>query len=181
MLAEATRSARAVAEQFALDSHSRRGPIRRANQGVFEIMGPRHRWRRRPGGRSGIDRAKSAARLDGRLLSDQLRLHGGAIFRRPSAPWPSFTLRLHLILLVQIRKAILRLSERRIGHNCQGRFAVSCGIERRRSPTVHRPHRVTRISASRFTLLLAFDAAGRERQCSEPFDRNFSAALLTFP
>ena len=39
MLAEATRSARAVAEQFALDSHSRLGPIRRANQGVFEIMG----------------------------------------------------------------------------------------------------------------------------------------------
>jgi uncharacterized protein len=38
MLAEATRSARAVAEQFALDSHSRPGPIRRANQGVFEIM-----------------------------------------------------------------------------------------------------------------------------------------------
>jgi hypothetical protein len=39
MLAEATRSARAVAEQFALDSHSQLGPIRRANQGVFEIMG----------------------------------------------------------------------------------------------------------------------------------------------
>jgi hypothetical protein len=38
MLAEATRSARAVAEQFALDSHSQLGPIRRANQGVFEIM-----------------------------------------------------------------------------------------------------------------------------------------------
>lgn len=37
MLAEATRSARAVAEQFALDSHSRLGPIRRANQGVFEV------------------------------------------------------------------------------------------------------------------------------------------------
>jgi len=36
---EATRSARAVAEQFALDSHSQLGPIRRANQGVFEIMG----------------------------------------------------------------------------------------------------------------------------------------------
>ena len=39
MLAEATRSARAVAEQFALDSHSRLGPIRRANQGVFQITG----------------------------------------------------------------------------------------------------------------------------------------------
>ena len=39
MLAEATRSARAVAEQFALDSHSQLGPIHRANQGVFEIMG----------------------------------------------------------------------------------------------------------------------------------------------
>jgi hypothetical protein len=37
MLAEATRSARAVAEQFAADSRSRLGPIRRANQGVFEI------------------------------------------------------------------------------------------------------------------------------------------------
>jgi hypothetical protein len=37
MLAEATRSARSVAGQFAADSHSRLGPIRRANQGVFEI------------------------------------------------------------------------------------------------------------------------------------------------
>jgi hypothetical protein len=37
MLAEATRSARSVAEQFALDSRSRLGPIRRANQGVFEV------------------------------------------------------------------------------------------------------------------------------------------------
>ncbi len=37
MLAEATRSARAVAKQFAADSRSRLGPIRRANQGVFEI------------------------------------------------------------------------------------------------------------------------------------------------
>jgi hypothetical protein len=37
MLAEATRSARAVAEQFAADSKSRLGPIRRASQGVFEI------------------------------------------------------------------------------------------------------------------------------------------------
>jgi hypothetical protein len=38
MLAEATRSARAVAQQFALDSASRLGPIRRANQGAFEIL-----------------------------------------------------------------------------------------------------------------------------------------------
>jgi len=37
MLADATRSARAVAEQFAEDSHSRLGAIRRASQGVFEI------------------------------------------------------------------------------------------------------------------------------------------------
>ncbi len=37
MLADATRSARAVAEQFARDSGSRLGVIRRANQGVFEI------------------------------------------------------------------------------------------------------------------------------------------------
>jgi hypothetical protein len=37
MLAEAARSARAVAEQFAADSHSQLGAIRRANQGVFEI------------------------------------------------------------------------------------------------------------------------------------------------
>jgi len=39
MLAEATRSARAVADQFAADSHSHLGPIRRANQGVFVISG----------------------------------------------------------------------------------------------------------------------------------------------
>lgn len=38
MLAQATKSARAVAEQFAADSHSRLGTIRRASQGVFEIM-----------------------------------------------------------------------------------------------------------------------------------------------
>jgi hypothetical protein len=38
MLAEATKSARAVAEQFAKDSHSQLGKIREANQGVFEIM-----------------------------------------------------------------------------------------------------------------------------------------------
>ncbi|HUY17589.1 MAG TPA: SIMPL domain-containing protein [Candidatus Binataceae bacterium] len=38
MLAEATRSARAVAQQFAIDSGSRLGQIRRANQGVFEIL-----------------------------------------------------------------------------------------------------------------------------------------------
>lgn len=40
MIAEATRSARAGAEQFAADSGSRVGPIRQANQGVFTI-GPR--------------------------------------------------------------------------------------------------------------------------------------------
>ena len=39
MLVQATRSARTVAEQFAADSHSRLGPIRRANQGVFVITG----------------------------------------------------------------------------------------------------------------------------------------------
>jgi hypothetical protein len=39
MLADATRSARSVAEQFAEDSHSRLGPIRRASQGVFQITG----------------------------------------------------------------------------------------------------------------------------------------------
>ncbi|MGH7781979.1 MAG: SIMPL domain-containing protein [Candidatus Binataceae bacterium] len=38
MLAEATKSARAVAQQFANDSSSKLGPIRRANQGVFEIL-----------------------------------------------------------------------------------------------------------------------------------------------
>jgi hypothetical protein len=38
MLAEATRSARAVAQQFANDSGSRLGAIKRANQGVFEIL-----------------------------------------------------------------------------------------------------------------------------------------------
>jgi uncharacterized protein len=37
MLADATRSARRVAEQFARDSETRLGPIRRANQGVFEL------------------------------------------------------------------------------------------------------------------------------------------------
>jgi hypothetical protein len=39
MLADATRSARAVAAQFAADSASGLGPIRRASQGVFEISG----------------------------------------------------------------------------------------------------------------------------------------------
>lgn len=38
MLAQATKSARAVAEQFAADSHSRLGAIRRASQGVFQVM-----------------------------------------------------------------------------------------------------------------------------------------------
>lgn len=38
MIAEATRNARAAAEQFAADSGSRLGGIRRANQGVFQIL-----------------------------------------------------------------------------------------------------------------------------------------------
>jgi len=42
MIAEATANARKAAEQFALDSRSHLGGIRRANQGVFEIL-PRDR------------------------------------------------------------------------------------------------------------------------------------------
>ncbi|MCF8061816.1 MAG: SIMPL domain-containing protein [Deltaproteobacteria bacterium] len=42
MIAEATAKARRAAEQFAKDSGSRIGPIRRANQGVFVIQ-PRDR------------------------------------------------------------------------------------------------------------------------------------------
>jgi hypothetical protein len=42
MIAEATASAREAAEQFAKDSGSRLGPIRTANQGVFQIL-PRDR------------------------------------------------------------------------------------------------------------------------------------------
>lgn len=42
MIAEATASAREAAEQFAEDSGSRLGPIRTANQGVFQIL-PRDR------------------------------------------------------------------------------------------------------------------------------------------
>lgn len=38
MIAEATRNARAAAAQFAADSDSRLGGIRRANQGVFQIL-----------------------------------------------------------------------------------------------------------------------------------------------
>ncbi len=38
MIAEATRNARAAAEQFARDSGSKLGGVRRANQGVFEIL-----------------------------------------------------------------------------------------------------------------------------------------------
>jgi hypothetical protein len=38
MIAEATSSARKAAEQFAKDSRSKIGGIRRANQGVFEIQ-----------------------------------------------------------------------------------------------------------------------------------------------
>lgn len=40
MIAEATKAARAAAEQFAADADARLGGIRRANQGVFQI-GPR--------------------------------------------------------------------------------------------------------------------------------------------
>lgn len=39
MLVAANKSARSVAEQFAKDSKSRLGSIRRANQGVFQVMG----------------------------------------------------------------------------------------------------------------------------------------------
>jgi len=42
MIAEATAQARRAAEQFAMDSGSRIGKIRQANQGVFEIL-PRDR------------------------------------------------------------------------------------------------------------------------------------------
>jgi hypothetical protein len=42
MIAEATRNAREAAEQFAKDSGARIGGIRRANQGLFEIL-PRDR------------------------------------------------------------------------------------------------------------------------------------------
>jgi hypothetical protein len=38
MVAEATRNARASAEQFAVDSGSRLGRIRSASQGVFQIL-----------------------------------------------------------------------------------------------------------------------------------------------
>lgn len=38
MIAEATKNARAAAEQFAADSGARLGGIRRANQGVFQIL-----------------------------------------------------------------------------------------------------------------------------------------------
>lgn len=40
MIAEATKAARAAAQQFATDADARLGGIRRANQGVFQI-GPR--------------------------------------------------------------------------------------------------------------------------------------------
>jgi len=46
MLAEATREARKAAEQFAQNSNSQVGDIRRANQGIFQIL---------PGNRTGED------------------------------------------------------------------------------------------------------------------------------
>ena len=39
MMAEATKSARSVADQFAQDAHANLGGIQRASQGVFQIMG----------------------------------------------------------------------------------------------------------------------------------------------
>ena len=38
MLAQATKSARALAQQFATDSNSHLGAIRRASEGVFQVM-----------------------------------------------------------------------------------------------------------------------------------------------
>ncbi|HVB79652.1 MAG TPA: SIMPL domain-containing protein [Candidatus Binataceae bacterium] len=38
MLAQTTKSARALAQQFAADSHSHLGAIRRASEGVFQVM-----------------------------------------------------------------------------------------------------------------------------------------------
>jgi hypothetical protein len=55
MIAEATANARRAAEQFALDSGSRLGTIRRANQGVFVIL-PRDRA---PGIREGSQHQKT--------------------------------------------------------------------------------------------------------------------------
>ncbi len=54
MIAEATASAREAAQQFAEDSDSRLGRIRRANQGVFQIL-PRD-------GAPGIDEADQVAK-----------------------------------------------------------------------------------------------------------------------
>jgi uncharacterized protein len=39
MIAEATRSAREAAQQFANDSNSKIGKIKKANQGLFQIIG----------------------------------------------------------------------------------------------------------------------------------------------
>ncbi|HUO03650.1 MAG TPA: SIMPL domain-containing protein [Candidatus Binataceae bacterium] len=63
MLADATKSARAVAEQFARDSNSALGPIRHANQGVFQIAS---RDDQSSGGGEGgwSDSAKEQASID---------------------------------------------------------------------------------------------------------------------
>lgn len=58
MIAEATRNARAAADQFAADSGNKVGSIRQANQGVFSILpGDEGGGTNEPGGGSfGADR-----------------------------------------------------------------------------------------------------------------------------
>jgi uncharacterized protein len=67
MLAQVTKSARAVAQQFAADSNSHLGAIRRASQGVFQVMS--------------LDREEGAPGLDHRLLSGRLIARGRARLR----------------------------------------------------------------------------------------------------
>jgi uncharacterized protein len=55
MLADATRSVRAIAEEFAADSHSQLGPIRRPDQGVFQITGREASGDNNSGDQSSID------------------------------------------------------------------------------------------------------------------------------